>query len=263
MELYICSCTATLADAVLSVLNMKKRFALLFILSLIAYLAPAQDTLPRFTVKNLGSNRIVISWINRFQDVKQINIQRSFDSLKNYKTILSVADPSSPENGFVDTKANNDRMFYRIYIQLDKGVFLFSDPKRPVWDTSNYTTTRPQKAENVRTITTPLFSQDSVSNVPVLATDNRPKADRWKPSPFVFTSKEGYIRVTLPDDESKHYSLKVLTLDNDLLFELKDIRQRSFRIDKSNFYSSGWFNFELYENGELKEKNKFFLPKEF
>lgn len=243
---------------------MKKRSGILILFLLSVSLLQAQDTLPKFTVKNLGGNRIVVSWVNRFQDIRQISIQRSFDSLKNFKTILTVADPTSPENGYVDTKANNDHMFYRLYIQLDKGVFIFSDPKRPVWDTSAaYIVNKPQKAEGIKTMITPVFGVDSLNQAPVLATDNRPKADRWKPSPFVFTTKEGYIRVTLPDDQEKKYSLKVLTLDNQLLFELKDIRQRSFRIDKSNFYSSGWFNFELYEDGELKEKNKFFLPKEF
>jgi hypothetical protein len=74
---------------------------------------------------------IVIGWANQFETVKQISIQRSFDSLKNFKTILTVPDPSIPENGYVDTKASNDRMFYRLYIMLDKGAFLFSDAKRP------------------------------------------------------------------------------------------------------------------------------------
>ena len=48
-----------------------------------------------------------------------------------------------------------------------------------------------------------------------------------------------------------------------LLFELKDVKEKNFKIDKTNFYHSGWFKFELYENGELLEKNKFYLPKEF
>lgn len=95
----------------------------------------AQDTLPKFSLKNVGNNRIVIGWVNTFRTVKQISIQRSFDSTKNFKTILTVADPALPENGYVDTKASNDRMFYRIYIMLEKGAFLFSESKRPVLDT--------------------------------------------------------------------------------------------------------------------------------
>src|ERR1700750_2548559 len=90
----------------------------------------AQDTLPHFSVKNVGNNRIIVDWVNRFTDIRQISIQRSFDSLKNFKTILTVADPTNPQNGFADNKAENDHMFYRLYILLDKGVFLFSNSKR-------------------------------------------------------------------------------------------------------------------------------------
>jgi len=34
-------------------------------------------------------------------------------------------------------------------------------------------------------------------------------------------------------------------------------------LDKSNFIHAGWFKFELYEDGQLKEKNKLLIPKDF
>ena len=37
----------------------------------------------------------------------------------------------------------------------------------------------------------------------------------------------------------------------------------SLKIDKSNFYRAGWFKFELYEDGKLMGKNKFYLEKDF
>ena len=95
----------------------------------------AQDTLPNFSLRNVGNNRIIIGWTNNFQTIKQISIQRSFDSLQGYKTILTVPDPTTPQNGYADTKATHDRMFYRLYIMLDKGMYVFSNAKRPVRDT--------------------------------------------------------------------------------------------------------------------------------
>ena len=89
----------------------------------------AQDTLPNFAVKDVGNNRIIIGWINNFQNVKQISIQRSFDSTKNYKTILSVADPKAVQNGFADTKAPNDHMWYRLFYLLEAGKFYFTAAK--------------------------------------------------------------------------------------------------------------------------------------
>jgi hypothetical protein len=231
------------------------------------FLSQAQDTLPKFSVKNIGNKHIIVDWVNRFETVKQISIQRSFDSLKNFKTILTVADPSAQLNGYADTKAENDHMFYRLYVLLDKGVYLFSDTKRPVWDTvtngvSSITDIKrmtgiPDKQPNVLL---PVIGSDSSSGP--LVSNNKPKVEGWVPSKFVYTFKDGYIRINLPEEDKK-YSIKFFTSDDQPLFELKDIKERSFKIDKTDFYRSGWFKFELYEDGKLKEKNKFFLPKEF
>lgn len=238
---------------------MKRLILLLFISIFASSTSFAQDTLPKFSLKNVGNNRIVIGWFNGFKTVKQISIQRSFDSTKNFKTILTVAEPSLPENGFVDTKASNDRMFYRLYIMLEKGAFLFSDSKRPVLDTV-------VKREAVRTtlpgITTPVLISDSVVIGPVNG-NNRPKAELYVPSKRIYTFKDGYVRIILPNETSKKYDIRFFTSDDDLLFELKDVKERNFKIDKTNFYQAGWYKFELYENGDLLEKNKFYIPKEF
>jgi hypothetical protein len=242
---------------------MKKRALILSSLFITAgKFLMAQDTLPQFTVKNVGSNRIVIGWINKFETVKQISIQRSFDSTRNFKTILTVADPTIPENGFVDTKAGTDRMFYRLYIMLEKGAYLFSDAKRPVLDTV-------VKKEAVKTnlpgITVPVMISDSVVIGPVNGANgnNRPRAELYVPSKRIFTFKDGYVKIILPDESTKKYDIKFFSSSNDLLFELKDVKERNFKIDKTNFYHAGWFKFELFENGELVEKNKFYIPREF
>jgi hypothetical protein len=240
--------------------RMKKNVLLLLLITgAAAQPVHAQDTLPKFTLKNVGGNRIVIGWVNRFESVKQISIQRSFDSTKNFKSILTVPDPTIPENGFVDTKASSDRMFYRLYIMLDKGTFLFSESKRPVLDTA-------VRKDAVKTempgLNVPLIIKDSVVIGPING-NNRPKADIYVPSKRVFTFRDGYVRVVLPEGVEKKYHIKFFSAADDLLFELKDIKEKTFKIDKSNFYRSGWFRFELYENDQLLEKNKFYIPKEF
>jgi hypothetical protein len=47
------------------------------------------------------------------------------------------------------------------------------------------------------------------------------------------------------------------------LFEIKNIRQSGLTLDKTNFLRAGWFNFELYNEEKLVEKNKFYLAREF
>jgi hypothetical protein len=231
-----------------------KKLILSFLFIIIAgKISYAQDTLPKFSVRNVGNNRIIISWTNRFESIRQISIQRSFDSLKNYKTILTVPDATTPQNGYVDTKATNDHMFYRLYILLNKGVYLFSDAKRPVPDSLH-------KAGYNNEINIVMNPDSSTIHPPVI-TKNKPTG--FVPSLHVYTAKDGYVRINLPDDEKKKYSIKFFEDDETFLFELKDIKERAFRIDKTDFYHAGWFRFELYEDGKLIEKHKFYLEKDF
>lgn len=229
---------------------------LLFITSCITI--QAQDTLPKFTLSNAGNNRIIISWTNTFQTIKQISIQRSYDSLSGYKSIMTVPDPDIPQNGYVDTKAPHDHMFYRIYIMLDKGAYLFSNAKKPVVDSATLRKTTASFDDKLNR----LNGNDSVS-IPNFGMNNKTRPELFTPSVHVYTYKDGYVRVNLPDDENKKYSIKFFEENDTFLFELKDIKERTFKIDKSNFYHAGWFKFELYEDGKLKEKHKFYLQKEF
>jgi hypothetical protein len=224
-------------------------------------LLQAQDTLPKFTAKNIGGNRVIVEWVNKFESVRQISIQRSLDSTRNFKTIMTVADPTNPQNGYADTKPIPGKVFYRLYILLDKGVFLFSDVKSPIWDTA-VVVKRPTTNMDKPAVQVPVIPTDTTSKSSLLS-GNKPKVEAWAPSKYVYTFKDGYVRISLPDEEEKKYSIKFFTTDDKFLFELKDIREKNFKLDKTNFYRSGWFRFELYEDGKLKEKNKFFLPKEF
>ena len=233
----------------------------------------AQDTLPKFSLRNVGSNRIIIGWVNNFQTIKQISIQRSFDSLSNFKTILTVADPTSPQNGYADTKGTNDHMFYRLYILLDKGSYIFSNVKKPVRDTIRKIdpVTNQIIMQNGDTLVTAKpfvvtidkFPTTDPVDVPNIG-NNKTRPNAFTPSLYVYTYRDGYVRISLPDNEKpKKYSIKFFKDDETFLFELKDIKERDFKIDKANFYSAGWFRFELYEDGKLFEKHKFYIEKDF
>src|SRR5215831_12153053 len=156
----------------------------------------AQDTLPKFSVRNVGNKRVIIEWINKFQNTNQISIQRSSDSLRNFKTILTVPDPSNPQNGFADTKADNDHMYYRLYILLSGGVYLFSPTKRPVWDTMTTqpaaTTKKINGMPGKPNTVIPSIPGDSTSKTNGIS--SRPKVEAWVPSKFVYTNTDGYIR---------------------------------------------------------------------
>lgn len=221
---------------------------LLIMLTSISY---AQDTLPKFSVKNVGNNRFIVGWVNTYGLVKQISIQRSHDSLKNFTTILSVPDPNARENGFADTKAPNDHMFYRLFVVLDKGQFFFTNPMKPVMDTTRSIS----RSKNIT------LQKDSTSNggiKPIV-----PKKPEFVPSFYVYTNRDGYVFLNLPDAERKKYSIKFYEDDGSFLFEIQTIKEPALTLDKTNFLHAGWFRFELYNGEALVEKNKFYLAKEF
>lgn len=141
-------------------------------------LVSGQDTLPRFSAINAGNNRSIISWVNNYTDVKLISIQRSFDSLTNYKTILTVADPMAVQNGYMDNRAPNDHMFYRVYIQLDKGVYLYSKPKKPYLDTNS---SRKITATSGRRDTVMQNGQWVVIKTDTIMVDNKPVIVKAQP----------------------------------------------------------------------------------
>ena len=222
---------------------MKKLAVLFFSIALLNNLS-AQDTLPKFSVKNVGNDRIIVGWINNYIDVTQISVQRSFDSVSGFKTIMTVTDPYSPQNGYVDTKATNDHMFYRLYIMREQGSFLFTEAKKPIIDTT---------AMVSKTLTGPPRDTVAVKVIP-----------GFTPSNYVYTDRDGYVNINLPDEEKpKKYGVKFYDEEGEFIFEIKEVKERYFKIDKANFYHAGWFRFELYEDGKLLEKHKFFLEKEF
>lgn len=277
----------------------------------------AQDTLPRFTVVGKPNNRNVISWTNNFRKISQISIQRSHDSTKNFKTILTVPDPSVSQNGFVDTKAPVQNMFYRLFIVLDSGKYQFSRSKKPAPDTATVSIEPVLKNDNQRVVLS-----DSLSNREVTALKEKlqttnpviPKPEKffiirkknvyssvseknfrkfrdsivfvtkdtlvfesvdtivikpfvpkeiYRASKFVYTEKYGNVMISLPDAGNKKYSISFFEEDKKPLFEISEVKSTSLIVDKTNFVHSGWFWFELYEDGGLKERHKFFIPKDF
>ena len=102
---------------------------------------------------------------------------------------------------------------------------------------------------------------DTLQIKPYIEVYKEPK-EVYKISPFVFTAKDGNITIALPDCKTKKYFVAFFETDNTPVMEVKDIKDPMLIIDKTNFGHAGWFRFELYEDGKLKEKNKFLIPRE-
>jgi hypothetical protein len=213
--------------------------------------AVAQDTLPNFSVKNAGRKRIIIGWVNNFPEIKQISIQRSFDSTRNYKTLLSVADPKAIQNGFVDTQSPTEFMYYRLFYVLGNGMYYFTEAKKPVIDT-----TRVEAAING---VAPVYPGDTVAKNGKTVI----KQPDYVPSFYVYAKNDGNVFINLPDADKKDYRLKFFEEDGTLLFEIKSIKETGLTLDKANFYHGGWFKFELYNDDKVVERHRLYISKNF
>ncbi|MEJ7684461.1 MAG: hypothetical protein WKG06_42765 [Segetibacter sp.] len=107
---------------------MRKTISLILMIA-IACKAFSQDTLPKFTIVERG-NKVIISWTNPYENLVQLNVQRSYDSLKFYSTIFSAPSPGLPQNGYTDTKKPANRVYYRIFYVRQGGSYTFSKAKR-------------------------------------------------------------------------------------------------------------------------------------
>jgi hypothetical protein len=323
--------------------DMPRMLVFLLTFLILGSIARAQDTLPRFSVAVRGSGKILVSWHNPFTTVTQISIQRSSDSLKDFTTLLTVPDPTLPENGAVDAKATHPNYFYRLFVVLEKGSYFFSHSQRP------HTAVAVQQKEDqkiqkedqkeVQKDPNDIEPGDEEISLSKIGNDrlrfaegnpkqklvinapahirNLPSVDIDRPilikkgdsvigqvagrrlhefrdsilrrtrdtllfidgdtvqirpyvvkevyriSSYVFTGKYGNVHLYLPDAGRRHYSVKFFDDNDKLLFELSAIKDPSLILDKTNFIHAGWFRYELYEDNQLKERNKLFIPKEF
>lgn len=272
---------------------MRKIILSLFIC--ISAFVHAQDSLPSFSVVNKGNNRIIISWNNKYKQVKQISIQRSSDSLANFKSLITVPDPNNRENGFLDAKAPSDNLFYRLYIHVDGANFIVTRSKRPandsirlalIADTANKKITDSNYLKVVQKIIDQNIPDSALTSdeLIILKRFREGKLDLYSdteskkingdlkskikpdvnvPMYRVVANKDGLVRIMLADFENRKYSIKFFEDDDTFLFELKNIKEASLMLEKSNFYHSGWFKSELYDEGKLIEKNRFYIPKDF
>ncbi len=306
----------------------------LLLIVVCALQAVGQDTLPKFSAVAKANGKVIISWRNNYRKVNQISIQRSYDSLKNFTTLLTVPDPSIPENGFVDSRPAGANVYYRLFILLSNSKYMFSKSRRAIPEQvaeSQIAASQEEpdalpKIDNQRIVylqpetTTPskpvvvspstisggtsievertmyILEKDSVIGkfpgkmlrqfrdsilnktkdtilfveadtvlikpyiAPAVVNDVK---ETYKISTHVFTAKDGNVSISLPDAGRKKYSVKFFEADDAPVLEIKDIRDTQLIVDKSNFLHSGWFRFELYEEGRLKEKNRLYIPREF
>lgn len=84
----------------------------------------------------------------------------------------------------------------------------------------------------------------------------------WKPSSYIYTNTSGYLNISLPEKDFQLYRIVFFDTEGKELYRVNKLKEHELIMDKANFKKSGWYDFELYKNNELIERNKFFLQKD-
>jgi hypothetical protein len=213
-----------------------------------------QDTLPKFKAVKHLNGEISLSWISTFKNVSQINIQRSKDSLRNFSTIHTLPNPNVRSYSYVDKTAKNDSGYYRVFILFEGSNYVFTPSRKLVIDTTSASAV--VKEPNGK----PVQQQKETEKEERSHTTPKPV---WVPSLYVFTGDDGNPVIRLPDALSKKYSIKFMKEDGTQLFLIPKVTDTYLTLDKVNFMKSGWYHFELLEDGKLKEKNKFLITRDY
>ncbi len=271
-------------------------FLIVLFFSLGIKTASSQDTLPNFNVREIGKNKVLISWTNPFPNCIQLAVQRSFDSTKFFNTVYSAISPNLPENGFPDNKMPPGvKAYYRIFYVLEGGAYFFSksqsigvfntavtnlitlenDIPRPL-DLKKliriYNRDKPKEILELDYVQYRRFrdsiitkTKDSIYVVNANAIMVKPFMIKgyWRPSINIFTTNKGYVNLHLPLVKQHKYRVVFYEEDGTELFEIKQVKEADLTLDYTNFIHAGWFSFELFEDDKLKEKNKFLLTKLF
>ncbi|MFZ2784239.1 MAG: hypothetical protein WAZ36_07555 [Sediminibacterium sp.] len=211
--------------------------------------APQQSL--RFSVIELSAGLHKISWNNPYRQAVQLAVQRSTDSLQNFRTILSAKNPELEENGFTDhTAPHSGNVFYRIFVTMEGGGFFFT----PVVKAQKAAAVVPKAVPKPAA---PVVKKDSILPPKIVVPEN-PFLNK-KPSKFVYTDARGYLVIALPKAAINRYKLIIYDTNGSILFTIEHIRETELIVEKVNFLHSGWFNFELLENGLLLEQNRFYI----
>jgi hypothetical protein len=225
--------------------------ALLF--SIFSLSASAQEqpymppVLPDF-VALIKTGKIQLEWLSGFPNVKQIGIQRSLDSVLNFNTIAYASYPTQTRNIYQDTKPLPGTNYYRLFILFNNGRYMYSHTVLALPD-STILATKKLEMEDVKEL-----MKDTKE------AEKAPERIVWHPSNTVYTTADGNVNINLPDAAQKNYSVKFFEASGGFLFEIDKVKEPFLILEKAIFLHSGWFNFELYEDGKLKEKWSFFIP---
>jgi hypothetical protein len=212
--------------------------------------AKAQPMLPDMqTLTQKGIN--ILSWVNQYDGLKSIAVERSSDSIYNFTTIGYVKNLKKGPQAFIDGHPSPGVNWYRLNIVFSSDLNWYSNRAKIYVDSAQLLQQRV------------LPPNDSLQKMASSMTLNAGAGDpseinayTYIRSQYVFTNPfTGHVNVELPENADKKatYSLRFFNGKNTEVLHVPKISERIIVIDKRNFQKKGLYKFELRKNKELLE----------
>jgi hypothetical protein len=220
----------------------------------------AQDTLPKFTAIKKKDGTAIISWINDYGIVKQITVQRSTDSVRRFASISTDSTPMNRRGYFVDKKAKMVDYYYRIFIQLPEGKYLYTVTQKVKREWLMPRIILPKNIrrgivfDSIRGVY--IDSLYNIVDTLVVSTGLKP----FVASDYIFTDKKGNVLVILPNADTRNYSIQFFDENERQVLQVPNVKESNLILERYNFYKSGWYNFSIKDGERIIEQHKFYLP---
>jgi len=265
---------------------IQKKYGLLILICCISATLFAQPALPDFNIMKGPKQHTIISWKNNFGDnLTVLNIQRSTDSVKGFRTVYSVNNLTLTANAYTDNKPAPGADYYRMYYMLKNGSYYFTKAKKIA--TGFVQDNLLSELANGKTITIEgehprklAYDQlnrlkDSVVNLTsdtlyfvndstiqyvkynAVAAMANTTTDLTPVSKFLYLNADSYIVLKFPERDLSEYSMTIFKQNGtSILFKIPKFEQSELILSKSSFLRSGWYPYEIYKDGKLQERSR-------
>lgn len=246
----------------------------------------AQPALPDFNIMKGPKQHTIISWKNNFgNNLTVLNIQRSTDSVRGFRTIHSVNNLTLSANAYTDNKPAPGADYYRLYYMLKNGSYYFTKAKKiatgfvadNLLSQLNNSKVITVQGENPKKLpfdqlyhlkdSVVNFTSDSlyfvndstiqyvkynaVAAMASSATQLRPV------SKFLYLNADSYIVLKFPERDLSDYSMTIYKQNGtSVLFKITRFEHSELILSKSSFLHTGWYPYEIFKNGKLEERSR-------
>lgn len=253
-----------------------------------------QLPLPDFTLKKGANNQMIIEWVNQVgKNLTELTVQRSNDSVRYFRSIYSPPNPAIAKGTYTDAKAPAGINYYRIFYTFAGGAYYFTKAQKLAYgfesadlmskiDTAQVVkvngdidpTEMPgsrfrnfrdsiinETADSLFYVekNEVLYKKSGQGNVQsVSAAAYIPMGD------YVFTDvATGNLTIKLPPYQLSSYSMIIYDTDGRKpLFKIRHFSDDELILDKGSFINTGWYNYDLFQDGKLKQQGRFLVSKQ-